>query len=265
MCQLEHKVYTVCTHVYEHAVPCTLTSRTRARCDNPEVITSAKFGFCRECRDFYAPLVTDSPYIILSYWAYKAERGINYAVHPSYVPRAELFWVSCDPAEEYRKRVHSPRNDLSTLAKVLPRYRGETRDEYLERLQYIRHATLEWAGRRRRERIESEEVVYPPAENSPSRPSLSESSRQSSQYSITDREAPQVHDETLARLCGTWTGISSKNNIAEPEREVRWTQLSVESNQASEHLFPESAGFSQNNDFAQFSPGIQPTSRFSFD
>lgn len=80
MCQLEHKVYTVCTHVYEHAVPCTLTSRTRARCDNPEVITSAKFGFCRECRDFYAPLVTDSPYIILSYWAYKAERGINYAM-----------------------------------------------------------------------------------------------------------------------------------------------------------------------------------------
>ncbi|KAK4181226.1 hypothetical protein QBC36DRAFT_296943 [Triangularia setosa] len=216
MCQIGHKVYTVCTHVYEHSAPCTLTSRTRVRCANPEVVTGARFGFCQACRDFYEPLATDCPYFILAYWSYKADRGVKHAVHPSYVPHGELFWVSSDPVKEYQKRVHSPRNDLSTLAKVFPRFRGETQDEYIERLQFIRHATLEWAGRRRKERIQSEEVVYPPVKNSP-RPSLTPS-KQLFEESVTVRDPPQAHDETLARLCGTWKGISSEE-ITDPQPE----------------------------------------------
>ncbi|KAK4194126.1 hypothetical protein QBC40DRAFT_344341 [Triangularia verruculosa] len=79
MCQIEHKVYTVCTHVDEHAVPCTSTSRTRVRCVDPEVIIGARFGFCRACREHYAPLATACPWLILKYWSYKAERGVNHA------------------------------------------------------------------------------------------------------------------------------------------------------------------------------------------
>ncbi|KAK0723948.1 hypothetical protein B0T21DRAFT_372827 [Apiosordaria backusii] len=257
MCQTENKVYTVCTHVYQEVVPCTLSSRTRVRCANPEVITAARFGFCRACRDYYKPLATDCPYFILTYWAYKAERGVNCAVHPSYVPHGELMWVSSNPVEEYRKRVHSPRNDLSTLAKVLPRFKGETRDEYVERLQFIRHATLEWAGRRRKGRTSDEKVVYPPPESfgPPESSGSSSAPPTPPKESVTVRDTPQVHDETLARLCGTWKGISSEH-MTDPEREVRWRQVSVEVDQAIDDIF---------QGFAELARSPQPTSRFSFD
>jgi hypothetical protein len=217
----------------------------------PVEITKLKYWFCEECREYFRDHDTNTADAILKYWSFKSLRGYSYCVSPKLVPSDLVFNGEAAAVNDPTK----PRCELIALDKAWPRKPFETRVDWLQRLEKARTMTLELAGkwnwshtRARREsgeaannnndvvgmqpRMSSPMSVYPYARALSAITELSDS--QGTNKSLpplpplydNTQAAPQVHLETLQRLCGATpsgllpprAGESPKPKTAGPEQ-----------------------------------------------
>ena len=230
MCHTIRKIHTVCAHSREegpfdcHAQKnrrerlqysrfCSSLRASISRCWPPVKLTELIYGFCEDCRFFYAGRITRRVSVILNYWAC---RGYSNSVSPGSIPSAMVFCKTS--SEEDLKR---PRCELIALAKVLPRGRGEPREQWLQRLEVIRRSTLEWAENTSspqthdQRALDQSDVRAQPRPAPPTSvhpyghvPSRTQGLTENQEavvkpfLSSDSGRSPQVHPETLNRLCG---------------------------------------------------------------
>ncbi|KAK3298408.1 uncharacterized protein B0H64DRAFT_370901 [Chaetomium fimeti] len=236
MCYIPKNVYTVCAHTrVGELVACARQKVRNARledgnwCTNfqltfrscrPVELAKLKYWFCPECREHYKGYDTNGAEAILNYWAYKALSGFTYSVSPGAIP-ADVVFNGTVPALARSTRV---RCELIALDKAWPNNSPfETKVEWLQRLERARTVTLElarsWSGTQ--PCVQGSEISIQPRVPSPmtaypfsyvhdhalntiteASDSLKSAANPPSWRETIDRETPQVHLNTLARLCG---------------------------------------------------------------
>ncbi|KAL2017383.1 hypothetical protein VTK56DRAFT_2263 [Thermocarpiscus australiensis] len=235
MCYISRKIYTVCAHTREgelvecraqkHRIQqrqnagfCNGIRLSLSKCWPLAQTTEMIYGFCEDCRCFYKGHNTGSVNAILNYWAFKNSQGYSVSVPAHLVPADEVFGRPASVIAALKQ----PRGELLALGNELPRKRQETTLEWLQRLEGIRRSTLGWAGNpspgswpqnshlsadvdsgvlRFGPRAISPMSAYPYAHVSgpTEEPSVTQ---ETAAVSHDTRGAPQVHLETLRRLCG---------------------------------------------------------------
>jgi hypothetical protein len=180
-----------------------------------------KYCFCKDCRESYRGYDTSTVGAVLNYWAYKNARGYSFSVAASMVP-AQMVFGRLAPNFADPKL---PRCELIALDKALPRIPFEAPAKWLLRLEEARAVTLELAealsckmARRRasgitgsgdvvrlQPRITRPRSIYPyalvlGAETEESEPQKIVAELRPRQHDTA--ASPQVHLETLQRLCG---------------------------------------------------------------
>lgn len=255
MCHITKNIYTVCAHSrVGELVECQLQKARIAQWQNggwcanflftlrscrPVELPKLKYWFCDDCRDYYRGYDTNSVDSILKYWTFKNLRQYSFSVSPKLVP-ADLVFGSATPAREDLKM---PRLELIALDKAWPRTPFETRLAWLQRLETARTITLELAEEwsrardcqaiaiandvvRMQPRISTPMSIYP-FDHAHAYDALGLITELSNSQTTTTRplpslkkkarELPQVHPETLQKLCGE---VSSKS-LAQPEEAPR--------------------------------------------
>ncbi|KAK4151458.1 hypothetical protein C8A00DRAFT_17138 [Chaetomidium leptoderma] len=234
MCYIRKTVYTVCTHTRVGELVecksqkakneqwqgggCYARVQLAVRSCRPFERLRLRYWLCDDCCLYYEGYDTRTLNAVLSYWAFKNECRYSFSVSPKLIP-AELVFGRTGPVLEDPK---APRCELIALGKVLPSKRSETPAEWLERLEKARASTLDlaenWSNTlarlRNREsvadvvrmqpRVSSPMSVDPYAQflSSMAELRMSEETTGTSPPAHDKRNSPQVHHETLQRLCG---------------------------------------------------------------
>ncbi|KAH6855046.1 hypothetical protein B0I37DRAFT_423103 [Chaetomium sp. MPI-CAGE-AT-0009] len=185
----------------------------------PVELAKLKYWFCPECREHYKAYDTNGAEAILNYWAYKALCGFTHDVSPGAIPGDVVFNGTVPGLAASTKL----RCELVALDKAWPHSPFETKVEWLRRLERARLVTLElartWSGTRAcapsseisiQPRVPSPMSAYPFSyvhDHSLSAITEASDSLKSvpnppSWRETVHRETPQVHLNTLAKLCG---------------------------------------------------------------
>jgi hypothetical protein len=175
--------------------------------------TKLKYWFCEDCRDYYKDYEVNTLDAVLSYWAFKSDRGYSFGISPKLIPADLVFGGSGSVLEDPVR----PRRELVALGEALPRKPFEASVDWLQRLEEARRTTLEiaekwsqalarcqnWSVVGMQPRITTPMSVYPYSYLS-SITELSDSQETTTSFppSHGARGSPQVHPETLRQLCG---------------------------------------------------------------
>ncbi|KAK3905737.1 hypothetical protein C8A05DRAFT_12469 [Staphylotrichum tortipilum] len=226
-------IYTVCAHVRigdltvceEQKVSdverqlqpggCWANLSLTLRSCQPGTPTRLKYWFCEDCRAYFKDHDTTTRDGVLKYWAFKTSHRYSFSIPPMLVPPDLVFGSATPVAEDPRLC----RYELISLAKEVPRELFETAVEWLQRLETIRTLTLELAETRSqsltRPQAQSRETasgvvttqprITRPMSVPPFSDALSDDSQDPTESSLPSpqisRESPQVHAETLQKLC----------------------------------------------------------------
>ncbi|KAK0729763.1 hypothetical protein B0H67DRAFT_547852 [Lasiosphaeris hirsuta] len=245
MCYTELELYTVCAHSCARKRKCAARPRVGSClhawayclslvpgfdiCTERKLKVGFVYGFCERCRDWLGAMgyhETRHSTIILNYWAWKNELGIDVPIPAVLIPADKVFSTRHHFSNEPQREL---RCEIIALSRRLVKGREEEDEEKIIFLQSVRRATLDWADDHNsvtRQNIESsgfEDVrVGPPCSSKDGEPEI-----------IFEQPAPEV----------PMTSLSPRPIDRPDEKHVRFAESRFinakrKSGAAARNLFP---------------------------